>query len=109
MAETGERVWESQVVNKERALHAAAQWVRNGDRFFINNDIGELIIGKVDPKGYTEISRTQLITPTTPASQRRIGGKINWTAPAFANKHIITRNDEEIISISLAANVGADK
>jgi outer membrane protein assembly factor BamB len=109
VAETGERVWESQVVNKERALHASAQWVRHGDRFFINNDIGELIIGKVDPKGYTEISRTKLITPTTPASQRRIGGKINWTAPAFANKHIITRNDEEIISINLAADFKPEK
>ena len=101
---TGERVWETQAVTKERALHATAHFVRNGDRIFINNDFGELIIARFAPDGYHEISRTQLITPTTPASQRRTGGKINWTHPAYANKHIITRNDEEIISVSLAAD-----
>ena len=101
---TGERIWETQAVTRERALHATAHFVRNGDRFFINNDFGELIIARLAPGGYHEISRTHLITPTTPASQRRTGGKINWTQPAYANKHIITRNDEEIISVSLAAD-----
>jgi outer membrane protein assembly factor BamB len=100
---TGERIWETQAVTRERALHATAHFVRNGDRVFINNDFGELIIAKLAPDGYHEISRTQLITPTTPSSQRRTGGKINWTHPAYANKHIVTRNDEEIISVSLAA------
>ena len=99
---TGERIWATQVVTKERALHASAHIVRNGDRVFINNDFGELIIAKLAPDGYHEISRTKLIEPTTPASQRRTGGKINWVHPAYANKHIIIRNDEEIISVSLA-------
>jgi hypothetical protein len=102
--ETGEWVWETQQVTRERALHATAHWVRHGDHFFVNNDFGELIIAKLSPEGYTEIDRTKLITPTGPASQRRTGGKINWTHPAYANKHIITRNDEEIISINLAAD-----
>src|SRR5262249_24105046 len=35
---TGERVWATQAVTKERALHATAHFIRNGDRFFINND-----------------------------------------------------------------------
>ena len=103
-AQTGERIWETQQVTRERALHATAHFVRHGDRFFINNDFGELIIARMDLEGYHEISRTKLITPTTPASQRRTGGKVNWTHPAYANRHIITRNDEEIISISLAAD-----
>ena len=63
-----------------------------------------MIIGTLSPEGYKEISRTKLITPTTPSSQRRTGGKINWTQPAYANKHIITRNDEEIFSVTLAAD-----
>ena len=103
-ARTGERVWETQAVTKERALHATAHMVRNGDRYFINNDFGELIIARFDPQGYHEVSRAPLIKPTTPASQRRTGGLINWTHPAYANRHIITRNDEEIISVSLAAD-----
>ena len=100
---TGGRVWDTQAVTRERALHSTAHFVRNGDRFFINNDFGELIIGKLSPEGYQEISRTKLIKPTMPATQRRTGGFVNWTHPAYANKHIITRNDEEILSISLAA------
>jgi outer membrane protein assembly factor BamB len=101
---TGDRIWETQAVTRERALHATAHFIRNGDRVFMNNDFGELIIAKLAPDGYHEISRTQLIKPTTPASQRRTGGLINWTHPAYANKHVITRNDEEIISVSLAAD-----
>ena len=62
---TGERVWATQAVTRDRALWASAHLVRNGDRFFINNDFGELIIAKLDPAGYHEISRTPLITPTT--------------------------------------------
>jgi hypothetical protein len=76
--------------------------VRQGDRYFINNDRGELIIAKLSPKGYEEISRTQLITPTHPQIRRRQAGLVaHWTQPAYANKHLITRNDTEIISVNL--------
>jgi outer membrane protein assembly factor BamB len=105
---TGERIWETQQVTGERVRHSTAHFTRNGDRFFINNDMGELIIGKLSPKGYEEISRTQLIKPTTPASQRRKGGFITWNLPAYANKHIFIRNDEEIIRVSLAADAGSN-
>lgn len=76
----------------------------HGDHFFINNDFGELIIAKLSPEGYQEISRTHRIALTTPASQRRTGGKINWIHPAYTNKHILARNDDAIISIALAAD-----
>jgi hypothetical protein len=26
---------------------------------------------------------------------------VNWSHPAYANRHVIARNDEEIISVSL--------
>jgi hypothetical protein len=48
--------------------------VRHGDRYFINNDRGELIIAKLSPQGYQEISRTALIKPTSNSGNRRIGG-----------------------------------
>ena len=77
--------------------------VRHGDRYFINNDRGELMIAKLTPAGYEEVSRTQLIKPTTPPENRRELVNVNWLHPAYANQHLITRNDEEIISFSLAA------
>ena len=97
---TGERVWETQAVTVDRGQFVTAQIIRNGDRFFINNDRGELIIAKFAPDGYHEISRTRAIKPTTPNARRMV----NWDYPAYANKHMFIRNDEEIVSYSLAAN-----
>ena len=101
-AKTGERVWETLDVTGEKARWAAAFIVRHGDRFFINNDRGDLIIAKLSPEGYHEISRTKLIAPTTNPGNRRQLSAVNWSQPAYANKHIIARNDQEIISASLA-------
>lgn len=101
-AATGERVWETQAVTGEKARWAAGFIVRHGDRYFINNDRGDLIIAKLSPAGYQEISRTKLIKPTTPVGTRREFSAVNWCHPAYANKHIYIRNDEEIISASLA-------
>ena len=98
---TGERVWETLDVTKEKARWASGFIVRHGDRYFINNDRGELIIAKLSSKGYQEISRTDLIKPTSNPGNRRALGAVNWTHPAYVNRHIITRNDEEIISVSL--------
>jgi hypothetical protein len=88
-------------VTKEKARWASGFIVRHGDRYFINNDRGELIIAKLSPQGYQEISRTKLITPTSNPGNRRELGAVNWTHPAYASRHIVTRNDEEIVSVSL--------
>jgi outer membrane protein assembly factor BamB len=101
-ARTGERVWETMEVTKEKARWASGFIVRQGERYFINNDRGELIIASLSEKGYREIGRTQLIKPTTNPGNRREFGVVNWTHPAYANRHAITRNDEEIVSMSLA-------
>lgn len=102
-AATGERVWETQEVMSERARLASAFIVRNGDRVFINNDRGELIMARLSPEGYEELGRTMLIEPTTPAYNRRALRKTNIVHPAYANRRIYIRNDEEIICVSLAA------
>jgi outer membrane protein assembly factor BamB len=103
-ATTGARLWETLAVTKERARWAAGLIVRHENRLFINNDRGELIIMKPGPDGYEEVSRTQLIKPTTPPGNRRELTNVNWSHPAYANKHIYARNDEEIICASLAAD-----
>ena len=101
---TGRRVWETDALIGERADHGTAFIVRNGERYFINTDAGDLVIARLSPEGYDETSRTHLIDPTSPVTRRRAQGPVvHWSHPAYANRHIVTRNDEEIVRYSLAA------
>ena len=102
-AATGERLWETQELTGERARWASAFIVAHEDRFFINNDRGDLIIARFSPAGYEEVSRTPLIEPTSNSSNRRRLGGVSWVAAAYANRHVLVRNDEEVLSASLAA------
>jgi outer membrane protein assembly factor BamB len=103
VAATGERVWETQEATGERARWTSAFIVQHEDRVFINNDRGDLIIAKLSPEGYEEISRTPLLKPTSRPGNRRELQYVSWSHPAYANQHIYARNDEEIISASLKA------
>ena len=102
-ARTGERIWETQEATVERRRWVSGFMVKNGNRIFMNNDRGELIIARLHPTGYEEISRTALITPTSPPGNRRELRNVSWVHPAYANRHIYMRNDEEIVAFSLAA------
>ena len=44
---TGKRVWETRALLKEHVMYSTALFVRIGDRYFINNDRGELVIAKL--------------------------------------------------------------
>ena len=101
--ETGKRVWASLDVTREKQRWATAFFVRHGDRYFINNDRGELIIARFSPEGFHELSRTQLIEPTSPTVRRRELNAVHWSHPAYANRHIVVRNDREILRASLAS------
>ncbi len=105
-ASTGDRLWESDQMTAQ-ARWGTAFMVRHGDRYFINNDDGMLIMGWFTPEGYQEFDRTHLIEPTSSAGYgpgKLFDRRVNWTHPAYANRHIITRNDREIIRASLAAD-----
>jgi outer membrane protein assembly factor BamB len=99
-AETGERVWETfkATTSGEPVRWANAFIVKNGDRFFLFNELGDLIIAKLAPSGYQEISRAHLLEPTGSAA----GRPVLWSHPAFANRHVYARNDKEIICADLA-------
>lgn len=101
-AQTGERIWETHDLTGEDARWASAQIVRHGDRYFINNDRGDLILAHLTPDGYKEIDRTKLLEPTQPSRRRRELGKVLWVHPSYANRSLIIRNDEEIVRYSLA-------
>ncbi len=111
-ARSGERVWEDLTMNAaERQQWGVIRWgtafmVRQGDRYFMNSDEGNLIIARFTPQGYEELSRTRLIEPTTSAglgAVRRYDRLVNWTHPAYANRHIVHRNDRQILRASLSA------
>ena len=105
-ATTGERLWQSDGVTAQGRF-GTAYFVRNGDRYFVTNDSGELVIARFTPEGYQEIDRTQLLAPTLNtqggASGRWSDRNVLWAHPAFANGHVIARNDREVIRASLAA------
>lgn len=99
---SGERVWETQAVTVEMARNVSAHIVRHRDRYLFFNDRGELILGRLSPAGYQEISRTKLIRPTSTPGARRELGAVAWSHPAFANGHVVARNDEEIVRAGLS-------
>jgi outer membrane protein assembly factor BamB len=100
----GERLWESwlPVTGKDESKPVycgTAFMVKNQDRFWMFNELGELIIAKCSPDKYEEISRAKVIEPTGVYQ----GRKVVWTHPAYANRCAYIRNDKEIIAVSLAA------
>ena len=119
-ARTGERLWMSPEMTAQ-ARWGTAFMVRHGDRHFVNNDDGDLIIAKFTPTGYVELGRAKLIEADGRSDRGRYysrllrgvgrgpepGGSydrlVNWSHPAYANRHIVHRNDSEIIRVSLSA------
>ena len=117
-ADTGERVWDTMEATRgkkdgrmeptspkpiESPAAKAERWsnaflVPNGDRYFLFNEKGDLIIAKLSPSGYQEIDRTHVIEPDNVMA----GRPVVWSHPAFANRKMFVRNDHEIVCVSLA-------
>jgi len=107
-ARTGQRLWESPDLTFQ-GRWGSAVLVRHRDRYFVSNEEGFLILAQFTPNGYVELDRTRLIEPTSDSGTRtphgRIAGRMaNWSHPAYANGHIVHRNDKEIIRASLTAS-----
>jgi outer membrane protein assembly factor BamB len=111
---TGKRVWETMKATRgaltppkvaasdepgpnERWSNAFI--VRHADRYFLFNEQGDLIIAKLSPKGYEEVSRAHLLDPTNKDVRGRL---VVWTHPAFADKCVFVRNDKEIACFNLS-------
>jgi len=99
---TGDRVWED-LTAVPKARWANIHMVRNGDKIWMFNERGELIISKLSPIGFEEIDRAKLIDPTEDQLDQR--GGVCWAHPAFAYKHVYARNGKELLCASLAAEV----
>ncbi|MCA9165383.1 MAG: PQQ-like beta-propeller repeat protein [Planctomycetales bacterium] len=98
--ETGERLWDTfaPTTGQRRAGHGTAFLVQHEDRYFLFSETGDLILAKLTPEGYEEISRSHIIEPTGEAFNR----SVVWTHPAFANQCVFVRNDKELLCVSLA-------
>ena len=96
---TGDRKWSTfEPTSGESLRWGTAFIVKHEDRYFLFSEKGDLIIARLTPTAYTELSRAHLLEPTGP-SQRR---DVVWSHPAFANRSVYARNDKEIVSVSLA-------
>jgi outer membrane protein assembly factor BamB len=104
---TGERLWSTMLPvigkdepeNRNKYGSGTAFLVKNGDRYFIFGENGDLVIAKLTPEKYEEVSRAKLLETTNEA----FGRPVVWSHPAFANKCVYARNDKEIVCYSLAA------
>ena len=96
--DTGEQLWESlEHQGGKKKQFGSAFITPHKDRFFIFTDAGDLILADLSAKGYREISRAKIITPTQPNS----GREVVWCHPAYAHKCVFVRNDKEIVCVSL--------
>jgi outer membrane protein assembly factor BamB len=99
-ARTGDRLWEDSTA-VPGARWSTIHMVRNSGRVWMFNERGELIISRLSPQGFHEISRAKLIEPTTEQLPSR--GGVCWSHPGYAYKHVFARNDRELVCASLAA------
>jgi outer membrane protein assembly factor BamB len=97
-AGTGRQVWETNSVT-ELKNGASIHLTPCGDAVFLFTDRGDLIRAHLTSLGYREISRVHVLEPTSPFGDR----KCAWTPPAFANGHVLARNDTDLVCVSLAA------
>ncbi|NUQ62959.1 MAG: PQQ-like beta-propeller repeat protein [Pirellulales bacterium] len=97
--DTGEQLWEDKTAVPENNW-ATIHLVRNGERTWMFNERGELIIARLTPEGFQEISRAKLLDPTTAQLRRRDG--VTWSHPAFAYRHVFARNDKELVCADLS-------
>ena len=98
---TGQQVWTTYAATTRagRTDNATAFLVKQADRFFIFNELGQLIIARLSPEGYQELSRAMILEPAGTSQ----GRSIVWSHPAYAQRCMFARNDREIVCVSLAA------
>ena len=97
-ASTGNKVWGTTNVT-ELKTGASIHLTSHGDATFVFTDEGNLILARLTPAGYHEISRVHLLKPTSVLGPKRLA----WVPPIYANRCVFARNDEELICASLAA------
>ncbi len=99
--EDGERLWQTTdpTTGGRRKGNATVFLVKNGDRFVLFSETGDLILANLSAEGYEEISRANILEPTNTTS----GREVIWSHPAFAERCVFARSDKEIVCVDLSA------
>ena len=84
--ESGRKIWDdkNQMTPRGRNPHASIIQLRDSDRVLVLNSDGDLILARLTPRQYTELSRTRIIEET-------------WAHPACAQRFIFARSDSHIV------------
>lgn len=97
----GKRLWQTSDPLHEQpreARHATAFLVKHESRFFLFNEMGDLVLAHLTPEGYREQGRFHVLEPTNEA----FGRKVVWSHPAFAERCLFARNDNELVCVDLS-------
>lgn len=92
---TGRKLWDDkhQITPRGRNPQATLVWLGDGDRAIILNELGDLILARLNPEGYHEQSRTNIIAP-------RERSPI-WAHPAYSGRRVYARSDSELVCVEL--------
>ncbi len=88
--ETGKKLWDdkNKMTPRGRNPQASMVWVgETGNALVLNSD-GELILARLDAKGYHELARSLIIGKT-------------WAHPAYAGEFVYARSDAELVCVKL--------
>ena len=77
-----------------------AMKVRTGEKVWGFNEIGELLLGKLSPEGYTDKGRVKVIEPVKISPNPRNG--VNWAHPAFSGNKVYLRSDSRLVCLKIA-------
>ena len=99
--DTGERIW----MTHEPIVGKSERWgnafiTAHEDRYFLFNEKGELIICKLSPEKYEEVSRMKILEPTNNLTNR----PVVWSLPAFANKKCYAQRQGDCLRVAGEVN-----
>lgn len=103
-AKNGDQLWTSFEPTKPGETryirHGTAFITRigNSNRYFLMSESGDFIIATLSSEGYQEHGRFHVLEP----SSECFGRSVVWSHPAYANRTLYARNDNEIVAVSLS-------
>jgi hypothetical protein len=96
---SGKRLFQTPApIAKRKQGSGSAFLVKQADRYWMFNELGEIVLGRLSEKGFEESGRAKVIRATNKA----FGREVVWCPPAFANRRLYVRNDEECVCVDLS-------
>ncbi|HEC43921.1 MAG TPA: dehydrogenase [Bacteroides sp.] len=94
----GDRVW------TDKTLVPVGRWanahlVRQDDKIWAFNELGELVLGEISESGFKDLGRVELVKPVSVSPNPR--GGVNWSHPAFSGRKIFARSDAKLVCYEL--------